>query len=110
MTYQAPVDDIMSALNNAVGLPKLMAQGVYDGLDADTIRAVIEEAGKFGAEVLDPINKAGDRAGSKLVDGRVVTPEGWKQAYKAFTDGGWASLPGPEVRRPPAPGGPDAPN
>ena len=96
MTYQAPVDDIVSALNSAAGLPRLMEQGLYDGLDADTIRAIIEEAGRFGADVLDPLNWSGDRAGSRLVDGKVVTPEGWKQAYTAFAEGGWASLPGPE--------------
>ena len=64
------------------------------GLDEDTIRAVIEEAGKFGAEVLDPLSSPGDRAGSKLVDGKVVTPPGWKEAYKQFADGGWGALRG----------------
>ncbi|MEZ5843122.1 MAG: acyl-CoA dehydrogenase [Hyphomicrobiaceae bacterium] len=97
MTYQAPVDDIMSALNSAVGLGRQLEAGLYDGLDADTIRAVIEEAGRFAAEVLEPLNGAGDRAGSRLVDGRVVTPPGWTDAYKAFAAGGWAALPGPEA-------------
>ena len=54
-------------------------------MDEDTIRAVIEEAGKFGAEVLDPLSTSGDRTGSKLVDGKVVTPrrlEGGLQAVR----------------------------
>ena len=65
-------------------------------MDEDTIRAVLEEAGKFGAEVLDPLSAPGDRAGSKLVDGKVVTPPGWKEAYKQFAEGGWGSLSAPE--------------
>ena len=69
---------------------------MLDGVDEDTIRAVIEEAGKFGAEVLDPLNMPGDRAGSKLVDGKVVTPPGWKEAYKQFVAGGWGALAAPE--------------
>jgi len=51
MTYQAPVDDIVFALKTAAGIDELMARGLYPGLDADTIVAIVEEAGKFGAEV-----------------------------------------------------------
>jgi len=88
MTYQAPVDDIMQALKTAAGLDALLAKGTLASLDEDTIRAIVEEAGKFGAEVLDPLSKIGDRTGSKLVDGQVVTPPGWKQAYQQFAEGG----------------------
>ncbi len=96
MTYTAPVDDIMLALKAAADLDGHLSRGLYDGLDADTIKAVIEEAGKFGTDVLAPLNAPGDKTGSKLVDGKVVTPPGWKEAYKAFADGGWVSLPGDE--------------
>ena len=61
MTYQAPVDDILHALKAAADLDDLIAHGLLDGVDEDTIRAVINEAGKFGAEVLDPLSAPGDR-------------------------------------------------
>ena len=96
MTYQAPVDDIMFALKTAANLPRLLADGLYAGLDEDTVRAVVEEAGKFGTEVLDPLNRVGDREGSRLVDGTVATPPGWKEAYDRFVEGGWSALPCPE--------------
>ncbi|HEU0061166.1 MAG TPA: acyl-CoA dehydrogenase family protein [Hyphomicrobiaceae bacterium] len=92
MTYQAPVDDIMHALKSAAGLDELMARGLIGELDEATIRAVIEEAGKFGAEVLDPLSAPGDKSGSKLVNGKVETPPGWRDAYQAFAAGGWGSL------------------
>jgi acyl-CoA dehydrogenase len=95
MAYQAPVDDIMHALKTAAGLDGLIERGIL-GVDEETIRAVIEEAGKFGAEVLDPLSVVGDRTGSKLVDGKVVTPPGWKEAYKQFAEGGWGGLQAPE--------------
>ena len=95
MAYQAPVDDIMHALKSAAGLDELLQSGAL-GVDEDTIRAVLEEAGKFGAEVLDPLYASGDRTGSKLVDGKVVTPAGWTEAYKQFAEGGWGSLSAPE--------------
>jgi alkylation response protein AidB-like acyl-CoA dehydrogenase len=96
MTYQAPVDDILYALKGAAGLDDLIARGLLDGIDEDTIRTVIGEAGKFGAEVLDPLSAPGDRTGSKLVDGRVVTPPGWSEAYRQFAAGGWGALAAPE--------------
>ena len=95
MAYQAPVDDIMQALKTAAGLDDLIKSGIL-GVDEDTIRAVMEEAGKFGAEVLDPLSVVGDRTGSKLVDGKVVTPPGWKEAYQQFSAGGWGGLQAPE--------------
>jgi acyl-CoA dehydrogenase len=96
MTYQAPVDDILHALKSAAGLDDLIARGLFEGVDEDTIRAVIEEAGKFGTEVLDPLSASGDRIGSKLVDGKVATPPGWKEAYQQFAASGWAALQAPQ--------------
>ena len=46
--------------------------------------------------MLDPLSAPGDRAGSKLVDGKVVTPPGWKEAYQQFAAGGWGALAAPE--------------
>ncbi len=96
MTYQAPVDDILAVLKTAAGLDDLISRGLLGGIDEDTIRSVLEEAGKFGAEVLDPLSAPGDRAGSRLVDGRVVTPAGWREAYQQFASGGWGALAAPE--------------
>ena len=95
MPYIAPVDDILHALKTAAGIEALIADGTVPA-DLDTVRAVIEEAGKFGAEVLDPLNWSGDQEGSKLVNGVVHTPKGWKEAYGQFAAGGWGSLPCPE--------------
>ena len=94
MTYRAPVDDIVFALKTAAGMTELSADGTID-IDEDTVRAVIEEAGRFASEVLEPLNVPGDRTGSRLVDGKVVTPPGWKEAYRGFVEGGWAALPAP---------------
>ncbi len=96
MTYQAPVDDIMFTLRSAADLDGLNERGIYDGLDEETLRAIIEEAGRFGAEVLAPLNRIGDVEGAVLKDGGVVTPEGWREAYRQFREAGWNALTGPE--------------
>ena len=96
MPYRAPIDDIRAALDSAAGLPALIADGTLAGIDADLVQSVLEGAGKFAEDVLDPIDKGGDKAGSKLVDGKVKTPTGWNEAYKAFVEGGWSALSGTE--------------
>ena len=88
MTYRAPVDDILAVLKTAVGLDSLIAQGIYDGLDVDTVRAILEEAGRFASDVLDPLNRPGDKIGSRLVDGVVATPPRWKEANRQFAQAG----------------------
>ena len=35
MGYKAPVEDILFALDTAVGLDELIERGVYDGLDVE---------------------------------------------------------------------------
>ena len=95
MVYQAPVNDIMFALKSAAGLDELLASGVYEGLDEETIKAVLDEAGRFASEVLDPLNRTGDQQGAQLSDGIVATPDGWGEAYEKFTEAGWNGLPCP---------------
>jgi acyl-CoA dehydrogenase len=95
MPYKAPVDDILFALETVADIDGLIADGTV-AVDKDTVRAVVEEAGRFGENVLDPLSWPGDRAGSKLVNGKVVTPDGWADAYKQFAENGWSALPCPE--------------
>jgi len=96
MAYEAPVEDILFALKSAADVPQLIESGVYDGLDEDTLRAIVEEAGKFGADVLDPLNRIGDATGATLTDGQVMTSAGFAEAYAKFCEGGWNALTGPE--------------
>jgi 3-(methylsulfanyl)propanoyl-CoA dehydrogenase len=93
MTYQAPVDDIMLALKGAGDVESMIEDGVCGDLDQETLAAILEEAGRFAAEVLAPLNKTGDQGGVKLSGGVVTTPEGWKTAYQQFTEAGWSALP-----------------
>jgi alkylation response protein AidB-like acyl-CoA dehydrogenase len=62
--------------------------------DAETINAILEEGGKFAAEVLLPINISGDTEGCSLNPSThaVTTPKGFKEAYQQYIQGGWAAL------------------
>jgi len=95
MTYRAPVADICFALNHAAGLKTALAEGLYGDLDGETVETVIAEAGRFAAEVIAPLNSAGDKFGTPFKDGKVTTPPGWKEAYTAWARAGWNGLAAP---------------
>ncbi len=97
MSYRAPVDDIIATLRHVAGLDGLIAEGLAPELDGGLTEAVLEEAAKFAADVIAPLNRVGDSHGSTLKDGVVTTPPGWKEAYKAWAEAGWNALPGPEA-------------
>jgi len=91
--YQPPLRDIRFVTEELLGLPAQWAQlPAYAELDVDTARQVIEEAGKFAAEVLAPLNASGDLEGCTLRDGAVTTPRGYREAYQAFVAAGWPAL------------------
>ena len=81
MTYRAPVADIAFALKHAAGLKTALAEGLYGDLDEETVDSVLEEAGRFAADVIAPLNGVGDKFGTPFKDGVVTTPPGWKEAY-----------------------------
>jgi alkylation response protein AidB-like acyl-CoA dehydrogenase len=97
MTYRAPINDMLLALNHGAGLKAAIEAGHYGDFDADITAAVLEEAGRFATDVLAPLNRVGDEHGIRLDAGKVTTAPGWPDAYKRWTDGGWNAVSGPEA-------------
>ncbi|MFN3862237.1 MAG: acyl-CoA dehydrogenase C-terminal domain-containing protein [Roseateles sp.] len=93
--YTPPLRDmqfVMHELLNVVDELKMLPG--HEDIDADTINAVLEEGGKFAAEVLAPINLSGDAEGCTLdkTTHEVTAPKGFKEAYKQYVEGGWPAL------------------
>lgn len=97
MTYRAPVSDMLATMRHVAGLDALAADGLMPELDGGVTEAVLDEAAKFAADIVAPLNRVGDIHGSRLQDGAVTTPPGWKEAYTAWAQAGWNALPGPEA-------------
>jgi alkylation response protein AidB-like acyl-CoA dehydrogenase len=97
MTYRAPINDILLALNHGAGLQAAVQAGHYGDFDADITAAVLEEAGRFAADVLAPLNRIGDENGIKLEADKVITAPGWPDAYRRWTAAGWNAVSGPEA-------------
>jgi 3-(methylthio)propanoyl-CoA dehydrogenase len=93
-TYRAPLKDMQFAIRELAGLAEVAALPGCEEVSAELADAVLAEAAKFAQEVLDPLNREGDRAGAKLHDGRVTAPPGFKEAYRKFAEAGWNGLGG----------------
>jgi acyl-CoA dehydrogenase len=95
MNYQAPINELRFALQVHGKLPEILALPASDGLDADTVDAVLEEAARFAEQVLAPTNRTGDLHGAKLTNGKVETHPDLVNAYHEYRDAGWAGLRAP---------------
>ena len=95
--YTPPLRDMQFVMHELLNVTAdLQAMPMHAEIDADTINAVLEEGGKFAAEVLLPLNISGDAEGCQLdiATHAVTTPAGYKEAYKQYIDAGWAALAG----------------
>ncbi|MCK2096838.1 acyl-CoA dehydrogenase [Thauera aromatica] len=91
--YNAPLRDMQFILDELAGLDEIAALPGCEEASPDLVAAVLEEAGRFAAGVLAPINQPGDVEGCRLDgDGRVQVPAGWQQAYARFAEAGWIGL------------------
>jgi alkylation response protein AidB-like acyl-CoA dehydrogenase len=93
-TYRAPLRDMQFVLRELAGIEEIAKlPGCEDTLDV--LDSILEEAAAFASGVLDPLNRTGDKEGCTFADGKVVTPPGFKEAYKKFAEAGWIGLPVP---------------
>jgi alkylation response protein AidB-like acyl-CoA dehydrogenase len=90
--YKADLREIRFVLFEQFGLADVLQKEPYEEWGRDEVEMVLSEVYRFAREVTGPLNQIGDRQGCKIVDGRVITPEGFKDAWKKLYDAGWRSL------------------
>ncbi|MCK5880325.1 MAG: acyl-CoA dehydrogenase [Sinobacterium sp.] len=94
--YTAPLDDIQFLLNDVFQLPKQWEsnENLAEVIDLDTATAMLNECGKLSAELIAPLSRNGDEEGCQFDQGKVTTATGYKEAYQAYSEGGWGGLTG----------------
>ena len=90
--YAAPVEDMSFILTNLLDIDNYLKSINNNELSFDSLKMIIEEAGKFACDELDTINQVGDQEGIKLENGVVRMPESFIKAYKKFVNTGWFSI------------------
>lgn len=95
--YTPPVRDTRFVLDRVLKIDRYANLPGFAAATPDVVNAVLEEGGRFVAEVLFPINHSGDQQGcTRNADGSVTTPDGFKEAYAQFVESGWGTLSAPE--------------
>ena len=95
-TYRAPTRDTRFVVNELLRLESFGNLPGFEGADREMTDTVIDEAGRFIADVIAPLNHSGDQEGcTRHPDGSVTTPTGFKAAYDQFREAGWARCPRP---------------
>ncbi|HUF45403.1 MAG TPA: acyl-CoA dehydrogenase family protein, partial [Aestuariivirgaceae bacterium] len=95
--YTPQIEDLKHTLFDVADLPGLIEAEVFPELSTDLVEQVLTEAGRFAAEVIAPLNRAGDSHGCRLdpATHAVTTAPGWKEAYAQWVEAGWGALPCP---------------
>jgi alkylation response protein AidB-like acyl-CoA dehydrogenase len=89
--YVPPLEEHNFVLNHVADLAAISKLDGYQHADPATVSDILEEAGRFFAEVMAPLNSIGDRHGSTLdASGQVHAPPGFADAYHRFVESGWA--------------------
>ena len=91
--YKAPADDVRFLLKDVFHIERYANLPGFADASDDVVAAILGESSRFCEQVIAPLNRSGDGEGCRrLDDGRVTTPEGFKQAYRQFVAGGWIGL------------------
>ena len=95
MSFTAPTQEQLFVLDHITGMEELAAHERFAEATPDMVQAIVEGLGAFAADEFAPLNRIGDMVGAQLVDGKVVMPEGYVEAYHRYVAGGWGSINAP---------------
>jgi 3-(methylthio)propanoyl-CoA dehydrogenase len=95
MTYTAPTEDQKFVLRHVTGIAELGGDNAYPDASLETVDAIVEGAGAFAAGEWAPLNRVGDEVKARWSPEGVTMPPGFREAYRAYVEGGWGTLSGP---------------
>ncbi|HAD47640.1 MAG TPA: acyl-CoA dehydrogenase, partial [Idiomarina sp.] len=92
--YRAPRDDMDFVLHDVfnVSADWQQADELADMMDEDTATAILDEAAKVAENLIAPLSRAADEQGVSFAEGKVTTPDGFKQNFKQLAEGGWVGV------------------
>ncbi|MBN8919276.1 MAG: acyl-CoA dehydrogenase family protein, partial [Rhizobiales bacterium] len=95
-SYKAPVEDVVFLLQDVFHIDRYNNLPGFADATPDVIAAVLGEAAKLAEEVVQPLNRVGDTEGCvRHADASVTTPEGFRQAFAQYREGGWIGMAAP---------------
>ena len=92
MPYRAPLAEFRFLYAHVVGLDQVLGTALFSGASADTVEAILAEAGRLCEETLAPLNRVGDTHPARLENEVVRTSPGFADGYRAIAGGGWVGM------------------
>ena len=65
-----------------------------EAIEPETAKAIIEESAKVTESAIAPFSREADETGVSWNEGKVTTPEPYKNAFNVVAEGGWIGLAG----------------
>ncbi len=90
--YQAPVRDFLFVLDEVLSVSAYGNVEGFGEVGTDLATTIIGEAAKLAEDVIAPINQMGDQQGCHFENGVVTTPSGYREAFRAYAEGGWIGV------------------
>ena len=90
--YKADLREFQFLLFEQFKLGDLLGKAPYEAWGAEEVKSSLAECYRFAREVLGPLNVVGDMQGCRLENGHVITPTGFKDAWKKLYEAGWKSI------------------
>ena len=87
--YKAPLNDYKFLFHEVFNVTDVCKRLGYDQVDRELLDMMSEEWSQFVIDVWKPSNTDGDQIGSKLEEGSVISPPGFKEAWKKTVESGW---------------------
>ena len=95
MTYAPPVEEQKFLIRHIVGMDELAGHNAFAEASSEMVDAIVDGAGQFAAGMFAPLNRIGDQVGARWSPEGVTMPDGFKDAYRAYVEGGWGTIAGP---------------
>ena len=90
--YSYPKKDAEFLINQVIGFDELCQTAGLAEVNAELAEAILEEANRFGTEVIEPLNVVGDQQGAVVDESGVKETAGFSEAYQQYVENGWGAL------------------
>ncbi|APG63601.1 acyl-CoA dehydrogenase [Sphingorhabdus lutea] len=95
MSFTAPTQEQLFVLKHIAQIDQLAGHNAFSDASEDMVQAIVEGIGDFAAGEFAPLNRVGDMVGAQMKDGRVVMPQGYRDAYQHYVQNGWGTINAP---------------
>ena len=90
--YRPPLADIRLVLDEIADIAAICELPDFEHVDPETVDGVLDELGRFVAEVVAPVNRIGDEEGCSVADGVVTVPDAFGKAWDRYVESGWGAI------------------